>query len=219
MPAALPGADCAGGASALSWAHRNIPGVGPRGKSIRTGGKIQRPKRRTEVRRRKPMAEKPYDRLDGVIWYDGKLVPWGDATLHVLSHGLHYASSVFEGERAYGGKIFKSTEHSERLRAIGAATRFRNPLLGRRDRCGQKPGAGKERTDGGLCAAGRLARLGDDGGLGAKQHDPPRHRHLAVAELLRSGSAIEGHQARSRRLSPSRPGDRAGAAPRLRGST
>ena len=59
------------------------------------------------------MAERPYDRLDGVIWYDGKLVPWGDATLHVLSHGLHYASSVFEGERAYGGEIFKSTQHSE----------------------------------------------------------------------------------------------------------
>ena len=62
------------------------------------------------------MAERPYDRLDGVIWYDGKLVPWGDATLHVLSHGLHYASSVFEGERAYGGEIFKSTQHSERLK-------------------------------------------------------------------------------------------------------
>ncbi|MBV8419718.1 MAG: aminotransferase class IV, partial [Hyphomicrobiales bacterium] len=62
------------------------------------------------------MAEKPYDRLDGVIWYDGKLVPWGEATLHVLSHGLHYASSVFEGERAYGGEIFKCTEHSQRLK-------------------------------------------------------------------------------------------------------
>ena len=57
------------------------------------------------------MAEKSYDRLDGVIWYDGRLVPWGDATLHVCSHGLHYASSVFEGERAYGGQIFKCTEH------------------------------------------------------------------------------------------------------------
>jgi branched-chain amino acid aminotransferase len=58
----------------------------------------------------------PFDQRDGVIWYDGKLVPWKDATLHVLSHGLHYASCVFEGERAYGGVIFRSTEHSERLR-------------------------------------------------------------------------------------------------------
>jgi branched-chain amino acid aminotransferase len=57
-----------------------------------------------------------YDKIDGVIWYDGKLVRWADANLHVLSHGLHYASCVFEGERAYGGTIFKGTEHSERLR-------------------------------------------------------------------------------------------------------
>jgi branched-chain amino acid aminotransferase len=58
-----------------------------------------------------------YDKIDGVIWYDGKLVRWADANLHVLTHGLHYASCVFEGERAYGGKIFKGTEHSERLKA------------------------------------------------------------------------------------------------------
>lgn len=62
------------------------------------------------------MAAQSYDRLEGVIWYDGRLVPWADANLHVLSHGLHYASAVFEGERAYGGQIFKSTEHSERLK-------------------------------------------------------------------------------------------------------
>jgi len=57
-----------------------------------------------------------FDQRDGFIWYDGALVPWADAKLHVLSHGLHYASCVFEGERAYGGEIFRSTEHSERLR-------------------------------------------------------------------------------------------------------
>ncbi len=57
----------------------------------------------------------PFDDRDGVIWYDGALVPWREATLHVLSHGLHYASCVFEGERAYNGKVFKLTEHSERL--------------------------------------------------------------------------------------------------------
>jgi branched-chain amino acid aminotransferase len=58
----------------------------------------------------------PFDQREGVIWYDGKLVPWKDAKLHVLSHGLHYASCVFEGERAYGCEIFKCSEHSERLR-------------------------------------------------------------------------------------------------------
>ncbi len=57
----------------------------------------------------------PFDRREGVIWMDGKLVPWADAKLHVLSHGLHYGSCVFEGERAYGGRIYKCTEHSQRF--------------------------------------------------------------------------------------------------------
>jgi branched-chain amino acid aminotransferase len=74
------------------------------------------------------MSEKPYDRIDGVIWYDGKLVPWGEATLHVCTHGLHYASSVFEGERAYGGEIFKCTEHSERLKKSAQLLDFEIPF-------------------------------------------------------------------------------------------
>jgi len=68
-----------------------------------------------------------FDQREGVIWYDGKLLPWKDAKLHVLSHGLHYASCVFEGERAYGGEIFKSTEHSERLRASARWLDFEIP--------------------------------------------------------------------------------------------
>ncbi len=73
------------------------------------------------------MAAQSYDRLDGVIWYDGKLVKWQDANLHVLSHGLHYASAVFEGERAYGGKIFKCTAHSERLKRSAQLLDFEIP--------------------------------------------------------------------------------------------
>ncbi len=61
------------------------------------------------------MAHLPYDQLDGEIWYDGEFVPWKEAQLHVLSHALHYASCVFEGERAYGGQIFKLEEHTDRL--------------------------------------------------------------------------------------------------------
>jgi len=57
----------------------------------------------------------PFDDRDGSIWLDGRLIPWRDARMHVLSHGLHYASCVFEGERVYGGTIFKSREHTERL--------------------------------------------------------------------------------------------------------
>ncbi|MEE9300917.1 MAG: branched-chain amino acid aminotransferase [Alphaproteobacteria bacterium] len=57
----------------------------------------------------------PYDDRDGVIWFDGALVPWREAKVHVLTHGLHYASCVFEGLRIYGGRPFKLPEHSERL--------------------------------------------------------------------------------------------------------
>lgn len=57
----------------------------------------------------------PFDDRDGSLWYDGKLVPWRDARTHVLTHGLHYGSTVFEGERIYAGRIYKLEEHTERL--------------------------------------------------------------------------------------------------------
>jgi branched-chain amino acid aminotransferase len=69
----------------------------------------------------------PFDQRDGWIWYDGQLVPWADANLHVLSHGLHYGSCVFEGERAYGSEIFKCTEHSERLKRSAELLDFEIP--------------------------------------------------------------------------------------------
>ena len=68
-----------------------------------------------------------FDQLDGEIWYNGELVPWADAKLHVMSHGLHYASSVFEGERAYGGRIFKLREHTDRLIRSGEILGFTIP--------------------------------------------------------------------------------------------
>jgi branched-chain amino acid aminotransferase len=61
------------------------------------------------------MALVPFDDRDGLIWFDGVMVPWRDAKIHVLTHGLHYASGVFEGERAYAGNIFKLRAHTERL--------------------------------------------------------------------------------------------------------
>ncbi len=69
----------------------------------------------------------PFDDRDGFIWLDGTLVNWRDAKVHVLTHGLHYASSVFEGERAYAGKIFKSREHSERLHKSAEMLGFKIP--------------------------------------------------------------------------------------------
>ena len=70
----------------------------------------------------------PFDQRDGWIWFNGEIVPWKDAKVHVLTHGLHYGSSVFEGERAYGGVIFKSTEHSIRFRKSAEIMDFEIPF-------------------------------------------------------------------------------------------
>ena len=68
-----------------------------------------------------------YDDRDGKIWFDGNFVDWRDAKVHVLTHAMHYASSVFEGERAYNGKIFKSVEHSERFKKSANLIDFEIP--------------------------------------------------------------------------------------------
>lgn len=73
------------------------------------------------------MALLPFDDRDGWLWLDGALVPWREAKLHVLSHGLHYASAVFEGERAYSGHIFRLRDHSERLINSGRILSFEIP--------------------------------------------------------------------------------------------
>ena len=70
----------------------------------------------------------PFDDRDGFLWVDGALIPWREAKLHVLSHALHYAGAVFEGERAYSGKIFKSRQHSERLHRSAATMDYEIPF-------------------------------------------------------------------------------------------
>jgi branched-chain amino acid aminotransferase len=74
------------------------------------------------------MATAPFDDRDGFIWFDGRWLDWRDAKVHVLTHAMHYASAVFEGERAYGGRIFKSREHSERLRESARLLDFEVPF-------------------------------------------------------------------------------------------
>ena len=61
------------------------------------------------------MTSKPFDNRDGIIWMNGDFIDWNDARCHIITQGMHYASAVFEGERAYNGKIFKSMEHTKRL--------------------------------------------------------------------------------------------------------
>jgi branched-chain amino acid aminotransferase len=69
----------------------------------------------------------PFDQRPDLIWFDGKLIPTAESKISVLTHGLHYASCVFEGERAYGGKIFQCTEHSERLKNSARILDFEIP--------------------------------------------------------------------------------------------
>ena len=73
------------------------------------------------------MAEQAYDDRDGLIWFNGELKEWRDTKVHILTHALHYASSVFEGQRAYGGEIFKLNEHSQRLRKSAEILGFEIP--------------------------------------------------------------------------------------------
>ena len=74
------------------------------------------------------MALIPFDDRDGTIWLNGEIIPWRDAKTHTLSHGLHYASLVFEGERVYSGTIFKGREHTQRLRNSGKLMDFDIPM-------------------------------------------------------------------------------------------
>ncbi|MFF4814169.1 branched-chain amino acid aminotransferase [Kitasatospora sp. NPDC001309] len=74
------------------------------------------------------MTTVPFDDRDGVIWLDGAFVPWRDAQLHVLSHGLHYGGGIFEGIRVYDGRPFKSAEHFERLHTSAGELNFRIPF-------------------------------------------------------------------------------------------
>ncbi len=73
------------------------------------------------------MASVSFDNMEGHIWLNGDFVNWADAKVHLLTHGLHYASAVFEGERAYGGEIFKLTEHTERLHESARLLGFKIP--------------------------------------------------------------------------------------------
>jgi branched-chain amino acid aminotransferase len=123
----------------------------------------------------------------------------------VLTHGLHYASAVFEGERAYGGRIFKLTEHNQRLHESAEILGFKIPYSVAELDAACSELLKRQGFSGRLCAPDRLARLGDDGRFGAEQPHQRRDRHLAVAELFQSGREAEGHPPRHRRVPPAGP--------------
>ena len=155
------------------------------------------------------MAAQSYDRLEGVIWYDGKLVPWADANLHVLSHGLHYASAVFEGERAYGGQIFKSTEHSERLKRSAKILDFEIPYSVAEIDAAKKLVVDK---NGKKEAYVRPVAWRGSEMMGVSAQNNTIHLAIASWEwpsYFDPEQRLKGIQARSRRISPARSAHRA----------
>ena len=130
----------------------------------------------------------PFDDRDGWLWLDGALVPWREARLHVLSHGLHYASAVFEGERAYAGNIFRLRDHTERLIGSGRMLSFEIPWSADEIDAASQAVLRGERADRRLCPADRVARIGAVGGVGDRHIDPSGDRCVAVAELFRGGA-------------------------------
>ena len=130
----------------------------------------------------------PFDDRDGWIWWDGALVPWRDAKLHVLTHGLHYASAVFEGERAYAGNIFRLRDHTDRLINSGRILGFEIPFSAEQiDAACDAVLAANGLTD---AYVRPIAWRGSEMlAVAAQAHeDPPGDRGLAVAELFRRRS-------------------------------
>jgi branched-chain amino acid aminotransferase len=164
------------------------------------------------------MSLTPFDDRDGWIWLNGRFVPWRDAKIHVLTHGMHYASCVFEGERMYDGEIFKLREHTERLFKSAAILDFAIPYsvaeidaacIATCERNGLRDGYVRP-----LAWRG----LGDDRRVGPEHPHQRRRRRLGVAELLRPRAEEEGIRlawAKYKRPSPETPPP----TPRPRAST
>ena len=151
----------------------------------------------------------PFHDRDGQIWLDGKLVPWRQANIHVLTHALHYGSAVFEGERAYGGEIFKLTEHSQRLttaRALSATRSLtRSPRSTRSAATWSRPTTFQIAT-----SAPSPGAAGADRRLRASDEDPHGGLGLGLGLLLPDGAAPQGHPAGDGEVPPARPEDGAG---------
>ena len=130
------------------------------------------------------MSTPSFDDRDGVIWLDGKFVDWRDAKVHVLTHAMHYASAVFEGERAYEGKVFKLTEHSQRLERSAEMLGFKIPYsVAEIDAA---TAATLKRSGFADAYVRPIAWRGSEQmGVSAQQStDPSRHRDLAMAGLF-----------------------------------
>ena len=162
------------------------------------------------------------DDRDGFIWLDGKLVPWRDSRMHVLTHALHYGSAVFEGERIYDGRVFRLAAHSQRLINSARLLDYEIPWTRDRDRGGDARRDQGQQPAGRLRAADRLARLGGDGRVGHRHHRAPRHRPVGAGGAAVGAGARCRHQRHHGQVSPpvgrlrARPCQGGGPLPDLR---
>ena len=166
------------------------------------------------------MAEqRTFDDRDGWIWFDGKLVPWREANVHVLTHALHYASSVFEGQRAYGGTIFKLTEHSERLRKSASLLGFELPWsVAEIDAACNEVLKANGLTDAYMRPV--AWRGSEQMGVSPTGHQAaPRHRRLGMGQIFRPGDRGQGHPPRHRAVAAAGALHRAGPFARRPAST
>ena len=141
------------------------------------------------------------DDRDGVIWFNGQLVPWREAKVHVLVHSLHYGNAVFEGERIYGGKVFKLTEHSARLHQVRQHARLRTAVLGRGTRRGDETRRRREQARQRVRPAARVARAGGHRRVGDRHEGSRGDRGVPVGRVLRA----EGDQARHQPVEAAQP--------------
>ena len=141
-----------------------------------------------------------YDDRDGKIWMDGQLVEWRDANVHILTHAMHYASSVFEGERCYSGKIFKSREHSERLITSGKLIDFDIPYSVDEIEAAKQAALDANGLKDAYVRAVAWRGAGEDMGVASAQQPCPHGcRCLGMGQLLRRRQD-EGRQARYRKV-------------------
>ncbi len=155
-----------------------------------------------------PFDGQPFDDRDGWIWWDGALLPWRDAKLHVLSHGLHYASAVFEGERCYDGNVFRLRDHTDRLIASGRMLGFEIPFTAEQIDAACKEVLAANNLTGAYVRP--IAWRGSEMLAVSAQHTsyPSGDRRLAVAELFRR-PADGRHPPGDGRLEAALAGDRA----------
>ena len=146
-----------------------------------------------------------YAELDGTIWMDGKLVDWKDANVHLLTHAMHYASSVFEGERAYGGRIFESRAHSERLLASGRALDMEIPWTVDEIEAAKYETLKANGQEDAYVRVLAWRGAGEDMGVSSARNPGPHgRRHLGLGQLLRRRQDPR-RQARHRALEASEP--------------